>query len=208
MARRFSWKSDGRATWPRWKPLIALELTLAMVVIGFASAAFLPQTRAVVAKARMVEATYEARPGMLAIVEHYAITGRALESNLAGGARASEVSAAPEYEKHLSAARAFAAVAEASGQAEPKAGPRGDASPYKIHAGVRDGSVMVTGRMAELAKPYRFGYVPVIPEEGATMLWHCGDERVPPGSRLLGKPIASDVPRSLLFRTCRGVDPP
>ena len=208
MARTFSWKSSGRATWPRWKPLMLVELVLAVLIIGFAAAAFLPQMRAVVAKARMVEAMNEARPGMIAIVEHYAITGRALESDLAGGARPTEIPAAPEYEKHLSAARAFAAVAAASGQAGPKEGPRGDDSPFKIRAGVRDGSVMVTGRMAELAQPYRFAYVPVIPEVGTTMLWHCGDQRVPAGSRLLGKPIASDIPRSLLSQTCRGVAPP
>lgn len=210
MARTFSWKSQGRATWPRWKPLIAVELVLAVLIIAFGAAALLPQTRAVVAKARSVEAMNQARPGMIAIVEHYALTGRALESDLAGSARSTEVSAAPEYEKHLSAARAFAAVAAASGQAEPKGGARGDDSPNRIRAGVRDGSVVIMGRMAELARPYTMAYVPSIRDDGsgATMQWMCGGAPAPAGSVLLGKPHPSDIPRDLLPQTCRGVAPP
>ena len=208
MARTFSWKSTGRATWPRWKPLILVELVLAVIVIGFTAAVFLPHTRHVVAKGRMVDAINQARPGMLAIIEHYAETGRALETEATGGARPTEVSATPEYEKHLSAARAFAAVAAASGQAEPKSGPRGADSPYMVRAGVRDGSVVVMGRMTELARPYRFAYLPAVPEQGATMQWVCGDAPAPAGTVLLGKPIATDIPTALLSQTCRGVAPP
>ena len=207
MARTFSWKSGGRATWPRWKPLIAVELVVAVLVIAFAAAAFLPQTRPVIAKGRMVDAINQARPAVIAVIEHYAETGRALEADVVGGARSAEVSAAPEYEKHLSAARAFAAVAAASGQAPPREGPRGDDSPYKVRAGVRDGSVVVMGRMAELPRPYRFAYVPAVPGEGsgATMQWMCGDAPAPAGTVLLGKPVASDIPQELLSQTCRGV---
>lgn len=210
MARTFSWKSHGRATWPRWKPLIAVELVLAVLIIAFGAAALLPQMRAVVAKARTVEAMNQARPGMIAIVEHYALTGRALESDLAGGARPTEVSATPEYEKHLSAARAFAAVAAASGQAAPRDAARGDDSPNRIRAGVRDGSVVIMGRMAELSRPYRMAYVAAIPDDGsgATMQWMCGNAPAPAGSVLFGKPHASDIPRDLLPQTCRGVAPP
>ena len=207
MARTFSWKSSGRATWPRWKPLILVELVLAVLVIALASAVLLPHTRPVVAKGRMVDAINQARPGMIAIIEHYAETGRALETEATGGARPAEVSATPEYERHLSAARAFAAVAAASGQAEPKFGPRGDDSPYMVLAGVRDGSVVVTGRMGELARPYRFAYLPAVPEQGATMQWVCGDASAPVGTALLGKPIATDISRDLLSRTCRGEAP-
>jgi hypothetical protein len=210
MARTFSWKSTGRATWPRWKPLALLELVLAVLIIAFGAAALLPQIRAVIAKTRTVEAVNEARPGMLAIVEHYALTGRALESDLAGGARPTEISATPEYEKHLSAARAFAAVAAASGQAEAKAGARGDDAPNKIRAGVRDGSVVIVGRMPELSRPYAMVFVPAMPEDGAgvAMQWMCGDTPAPAGSALFGKRIASDIPRDLLPQTCRGVAPP
>lgn len=208
MARTFSWKSSGRATWPRWKPLILVELVLSVMIIAFGAAVLLPQTRAVIAKARMVDGINQARSGMISIAEHYAETGRPLGTDLAGGVRPVEVSSAPEYEKHLSAARAFAAVAVASGQGEPSEGRRGDDSPYKVRAGVRDGSVVVMGRMAELARPYRFAYVPVIPPDGATMYWLCGDPRVPAGTRLLGSPIAGDISRDLLSQTCRGVDPP
>src|SRR5688572_9742602 len=208
MARTFSWKSAGRATWPRWKPLILVELVLSVLIIAFAAAAFLPQTREVIAKGRMVDGINQARPAMFSIIEHYAETGRALETDLAGGARPAEVSATPDYEKHLSAARAFAAVAAASGQAAPKEGPRGDDSPYQVRAGVRDGSIVVMGRMGELARPYRFTYAPVITADGATMQWLCGDPRPPAGSRLLGSPIAGDIPQDLLSQTCRGVAPP
>ena len=210
MARTFSWRSTGRATWPRWKPLVLVELVLVVLIIGLAAAALLPQTRSVIAKARAVEAINEARPGMIAVLEHYAESGRALETDLAGGARPTELSATPEYEKHLSAARAFAAVAAASGQSQPKEGPRGDDSPNKIRAGVRDGSVVVMGRMIELSQPYRMVYVPAIPDDGAgaTMQWMCGDAPAPAGHRLLGKPIASDIPRDLLPKTCRGVANP
>lgn len=208
MARTFSWKSSGGATWPRWKALILVELVLAVLIIALAAAALLPATSPLVAKARMVDAINQARPGMLAIIEHYAETGRALETEATGGARPTEVSATPEYEKHLSAARAFAVVAAASGQAKPKSGPRGDDSPYLVRAGVRDGSVLVTGRMAELARPYRFAYLPAVPEQGATMQWVCGDAPAPAGTVLLGKPIASDISRYLLPKTCRGVAPP
>ena len=208
MARTFSWKTSGRATWPRWKPLILLELVLAVMIIATAAAALLPQTRAVLVRARMVDVLTTARPGMIAVVEHYAETGRALETEATGGARVAEVSATPEYEKHLSAARAFAAVAAASGQAEAKSGPRGDDSPYLVRAGVRDGSVAVMGRMAELPRPYSFAYVPAVDEAGNTMLWMCGPASAPAGTAFLGKPLASAIPHDLLPRTCRGVAPP
>lgn len=210
MARTFSWKSGGRATWPRWKPLILVELVLAVLIIAFCAAALLPQTRTVIAKARMVDGMNQSRAGMIAIIEHYAETGRALEGEVAGSARIAEVSDAPEYEKHLSAARAFAAVAAASGQSSPREGPRGDDSPYKLRTGVRDGSVVVMGRMAELPRPYRYAYVPVVRADGpgATVEWVCGDAPSPPGAVMLGKPIASDVQRDLLSRNCRGVAPP
>lgn len=211
MMRGFSWKSDGRATWPRWKALMVLELVLAVLIIGFLAASFLPQTRAVIAKARMVEALHQARPGQIAVIEHYAVTGRALETDLARLARASEASATPEYEKHLSAARAFAAVAAASGQAQPKAGARGDDSAFQVRAGVRDGSIVVMGRMAELDRPYGIAYVPAVAaatSDVATMHWVCGDAPLPRGTVALGKPVASDIPRSLLSHTCRGVPPP
>ena len=210
MARTFSWRSSGRATWPRWKRLALVELVLAVLIIAFCAAMLLPQTRFVMAKARSVEALSDARPGMLSILEHYAETGRALETDLVGGARPAEASATPEYEKHLSAARAFAAVAAASGADEPKKAPRGDNSPILIRAGVRDGSVVVMGRMAELSRPYTTAFVPAIPDDGvaATMQWMCGNAPAPAGSRLFGKPIASDIPRDLLPQTCRGVATP
>lgn len=188
-----------------------LELALAILIIAFLAGMLLPQTRPVVAKARMVEALHQARSGKLAIVEHFAITGRPLETDLAGRARAAEASDAPEYEKHLSAARAFAAVAAASGQSQPDPDRRGDDSPFQVRAGVRDGSVMVMGRMVELARPYAVTFVPAAAAAGdaaATVQWVCGGAPVPAGSVLLGQRVASDIAPGLLPHTCRGVPPP
>lgn len=191
---------------------MALELALAILIIAFLAGMLLPQTQPVVAKARMVEALHEARSGKIAIVEHFAITGRALETDLAGRALVTEASDAPEYEKHLSAARAFAAVAAASGQAQPDPDRRrGDDSPFQVRAGVRDGSVMVMGRMVELARPYALTFVPAVAAAGdvaATVQWVCGGAPVPAGSVLLGQRVANDIAPGLLPHTCRGVPPP
>jgi hypothetical protein len=183
-----------------------VEVVLAVIIIATGAAALLPQTRVIIAKARMVEAITLARPGMIMIVEHYAETGRPLETEAAGGARSVRVSDAPEYEKHLSAARAFAAVAAASGQEAPKSGPRGDDSPYVLRAGVRDGAVVVMGRMAELARPFRFAFFPAVSESGDTMQWLCGAP-APVGTAMLGKVFSTDISHDLLPQTCRGVPP-
>lgn len=203
MARRFSWGSAGRATWPRWRSVMLIEVFLAVFVIAEGAYVLLYEVKPAIAKASMSEAFYSATGGKLAIVEHLALTGRPLETDMVGQARAAEASAVPEYERHLSAALAIAAVAPGS---LPDSKAREPGSAAQVRYGVRDGAAVVVGRMRALPEPYSLGISPALAVEGdwATVQWVCGSAPVPAGTAILGVRAPTDIPAAALPHLCRG----
>ena len=204
MQRRFSWGSTGRATWPRWRSVVLIELFLAIFLIALAAYALLFEVKPFVAKAAMSEALQSATGAKIAILEHLALTGQPLETDAVGLARASEASTVPEYERHLSAALAFAAVAP--GAAPASKGPREAGSATQVRYGVRDGTAIVVGRMRALAEPYVIGFSPALATDApwATVQWVCGAAPVPKNTAVLGVRVPTDVPPAALPHACRG----
>lgn len=201
--RRFAWSSGARVAPPRWKSVEALELAVVVIVIAVVTSFVLKESRNVLAKVRMAEALAVMHVGKLSVLEHYAITGRPLPTDVLGEERHGEVRGAPEYEKHLSAAAAFAAVAPGSGSQASSKGPLRDTSAYYTRAGVVDGAVVGIGRVRGAGRPYRMSLVAAHAPSGPVLLWSCGSASLPPGYRVVGTRADDDIPPELLIFPCR-----
>lgn len=204
-ARRFSWSSGARVAYPRWKSVAALELAAAVIIIAVVAAFLLKASSMVLAKVKMVEALNVMHVGKVAVLEHYAVTGRGLPTDMLGEERRSESVGVPEYEKHLSAAAAFAAVASGSGQQAPRTpGWLQDTSAYYTRAGVVDGAVVGIGRVRGVDRPYRTSFWAADAAGGGpVLLWACGSPPPPTGYHVVGTRAADDIPPELLMFPCR-----
>jgi type II secretory pathway pseudopilin PulG len=204
--RPFSWKSDAGATLPRWKSVQLIELLVVVLVVGEMCAILLHQSQVVIARARLAETLSLLSLARVDVTEHYAITGRALESNRYGRTRTGQVSAVPEYEQHLSAAAAFTAV---TGSAAPGKVWSQEAMAHIVRSGVVDGSAIGIGRFRDRDRPYRLSFTPWVRDGGSPAIyWGCGEMQAPEGYRQLGRPIPNDISHELMPGMCRhGVHP-
>lgn len=209
--RRFSWGSNARAAYPRWKSVALIELTLVVVIIGVGAASMLGASELLLAKVRMVLVLEHMQVGKVASAEHFAVTGRALDTDMFGaeGAGNKNDSTTPEYEKHLTASAAFSVVASAAGQA-----PAGfseaqrDNSSFYSRTGVIDGSVVALGRVRGGKHPYRMSFSPVVLDGGGpVLLWTCGSAPLPQGYSVIGRRAADDIIPDLVFAPCRSRQP-
>ena len=205
--RAFSWKSGARAAYPRWKSVVGIELSLAVLIIGAVAASLIGAAQTVIGKVRVVDTLSVMHVGKVAVVEHYAVTGRPLATDMFGEERRAD-SSAPEYERHLSAAAAFAAVASASGQKGTRFGWIEDTSAYYSRAGVVDGAILGIGRVAGFRGAYRMALNPVDLEGGGpVLLWACGSAPLPAGYTAVGTRIADRVNPQLMIHPCRSARP-
>ena len=203
-ARGFSWGSAARVALPRWRSVAMIELTLVVVVIALVSASLMGAALQMLAKVRLMEALSYMHVGRVDVAEHYAVTGRALPTNMLGRESGSDATSVPEYEKHLSAAAAFAAVGSASGQQSRTEQAWKDSSSYYTRAGVVDGAVVGIGRVRGVERPYRLSLSAADTDQGAPMLlWTCGAESLPPGFRAIGTRVPDEMPQELLIYPCR-----
>jgi hypothetical protein len=198
MKRAFGWSSDSRAAWPSYRSVALVDTAMAVVAIALAAFVIVSVGLEPIAKARFTEAVNLGAVQRLTLVEHLAVTGRHLRTDVAArsGARSS---GAADYERHLSGGF-LASVAPQAGKASQAA-----ESPWQVRAGIVDGAVLVVGRMREFDASYALPMIPAIapPESAAVIEWVCGDAPVPAGRTIPTPRLETRVPAHLLPSVCR-----
>ncbi|HUL96561.1 MAG TPA: hypothetical protein VLT89_11145 [Usitatibacter sp.] len=200
--KRFSWSFASDPTPPSVLDVLPIELVLVVFIILVASARILVEAPTILFQAHFVELLNTVRVQQIAIVEHHAITGRALESDAAylasSGAGAS---AGGDYESRLSG-RSLSLIA-------PSDEPAVRARSQRVRTGVVQGTIIGIGRSVGDGKPFqvsmRTAWDPG--EARATLQWVCGNAPVPQGMIATPATTLSTLPSQLLPSTCRGERP-
>lgn len=198
MARGFGWSSQGRAGSPSYRSVAPLDSAISVVAIALAAFTIVGVAVEPVDKAQFMEALIAASVHRIQVVEHLAVTGRPLATDVTASPGARDA-AGPEYERHLSGAlAAFTIVAPQSGKSDDDRGPA-------IRVGVVDGSVIAVGRLRPSEGGYMLPLMPATapPESGALIAWVCGEAPVPAGRAIPQPRPETRVPVALLPFTCR-----
>lgn len=179
--------------------LLVLDVLLAIAVIGVSAAIAIVAFPAITFKTRVVEVLLSLLPQRIAVVEHFAITGTWLETDLAAadaeGARRDE---APEHEA------ALAGKARAVFRRAAEGERRGHA--LEVRAGVKDGAIVTLGTVQGMDQPFQLTFRPAVPEGEVpwSVLWLCGASETPPGWVSPTEAVPSNLPPHLLPSICRG----
>lgn len=204
--------------YPGWWDVMPLEFSFAVGIIGAAFAALLPNAEIWVTKARLVEPLVTAANLRVGLMEHMALTGDGLQTNVVSGSKSDAADQTGNVEAALGAKRAGAESTEGRPDSrkaerlpeEVRAGSKLNISQEKLDEyakygmSIVDSSIVVRGTLGGKARPFQFTITPSIVSEGAigSMLWLCGQKRPPPGW-VQPAQGSSNLPVEYQFSVCR-----